>query len=128
MLQQLHAPSLLLDYLLCLEAARDGTADRSGFQKASDEVRQRIVRGVRVYEEPGRASREREPNGQLTGQFTDALLALSFVLARHAEAYREEAKRAHAASGRAAMLRGYGNAIVPQVAATFIETVMEIIR
>lgn len=31
-------------------------------------------------------------------------------------------------SGRVGLLRGYGNAIVPQLAAAFVETVMEILE
>ena len=50
----------------------------------------------------------------------------SFVLARHAQAFGGIAlNQAHASIGRVVMLRGYGNAIVPQVAAVFIESFNE---
>ena len=123
-LQQFHAAPVLFDFLLCLEAARHGAANRSGFEKASQEVRRRIVRGVRPEERVGCPPHQRQPYGQQPDQPADALLALSFILARHAEAHRASARSADAATSRVGRLRGYGNAIVPQVAAQFIEAVM----
>lgn len=125
MLQQLYAPEVLFDYVLCLEAARDGAADRSGFEKAGEEVKHRIVRGVRRGNGDCGASRERGTLGQHAREPTDPLLSLSLVLARDAETYRQAAVAAHAASGRVGILRGAGNAIVPQVAAEVIYAYME---
>jgi hypothetical protein len=116
----------LLDFLLCLAAACNGAANRSGFEKASYEVRSRIVRGLWVRGTTCRSPHRRQPVEQCGSKSSDPLLALSFVLARHAAAYREEAGKAHAASGRTGMLRAYGNAIVPQVAAEFIRAFGEV--
>jgi hypothetical protein len=83
------------------------------------------MRSLRVQRHAADSPRERESDGQLGVESTDALLALSLVLARHACAYREAAHAAHAATARVERLRGYGNAINPQQAAQFIEAAIE---
>jgi len=124
-LQQLHAAPLLLDFLLCAETARDGAAHGGGGKKAGTEAQRRIVRSLLEDHGNSRAPRQWKPEGQPAGESTDPVLALSFVLARHAQAYRDEARKAHAASGRSGMLRGYGNAINPHQAAEFIRAYLE---
>jgi hypothetical protein len=52
---------------------------------------------------------------------------LSRILARLAQAHRAEAYKANASSNRVVRLRGYGNAIVPQLAATFLRAFLEVI-
>ena len=121
---QLHETPLLLDFLLCIEAARDRTSDSLGFAEEINEARRRIVRGVRARGNIGCSSCERKSDGQFCGEFTDPMLALSFVLARLAETYRKAARDANASPNRTALLRGYGNAIVPQVAAEFIKAAL----
>jgi DNA (cytosine-5)-methyltransferase 1 len=124
--EQLHAPSLLLDFLLCIEAARNRASKRSGFEEASAEIRRRIVLGVRNNgTSPGGPSRQWHCDGQRSEQSSDALLALSLVLARLAETYRTEARNANAASDRVAKLRAFGNAIVPQVAAEVLKAYLD---
>lgn len=124
--KQLPEASLLLDFLLCVEATRDGAPDRGGFEKAGPEVRERIVRGMRSHEEFGGSSRGWKSEEQSAVQSSDTVFSMSLVLARHASAYREAARKAHAASSRVGLLRSAGNAIVPQVAAEFIRAYSEI--
>jgi hypothetical protein len=122
--QQLHAPEILLTYLQCVEAACDGAADESRIKETRREACRRIVRGMWLQPQFSCTPRERRPDEQPARQFADPVFALSLVLARHAQAYAAVADRAHATSGRVGLLRGYGNAIVPQVAAAFIEACM----
>lgn len=122
---QFHAPSLLLDLLLGAEAARNGTPDKWRGKKEGAKIVGRAVRVLRsdsgaLCSSCGRASREQQP-----GQSSEAMHVLPLILARHVEAYREETLAAYAALNRVAMLRGYGNAIVPQVAAEFIQAFQE---
>ena len=120
MCQELHEASVLLDFLLCLEAARHGTTNGGGWSEARDEAQQRLLRSLWDHRRDVRSSHRREPEEQCTGEPSDALFALSRVLARDAETYRAILLDTHAASGRAGVLRGAGNAIVPQTAAEFI--------
>jgi hypothetical protein len=72
-----------------------------------------------------RSPHRRQPIEQRAHELADVVRVLSFDLARHAEAYWAAAEDAYAATDRVGRLRAYGNAIVPQVAAAFIEAVME---
>lgn len=125
---KLHEPQVLFDFLLCVDAARGETQDRSGFEKTGYEIRRRIVRGMRAHGGVSGSPRKRQPDGQCNGEPTNPLLSLSFILARDAEAHRGAARKAHAVSSRVNQLRAYGNAIVPQVAAEFISASMEAIQ
>ncbi len=124
-LRDIHAASLLSDFLLCVDAARYGAAIGGSLKEARAQAYRRIVRGVRDGGEFGGAPRQRRSDEQLPGEPADAMLRLSLILARYAEAHQEVARDAHAASGRVNMLRGYGNAIVPQVAAEFVRATMD---
>jgi len=123
--ERLCTSPILLDFLLCVAATRNGAAERSGFEKAGHEARRRIVRGVWNNEELIGSSCGWKSDEQRGGEPPDSLLELSWILARLAAAHRQVAIKAHAASGRVTMLRGYGNAIVPQVAAAFVAAYME---
>ena len=126
MCRELHQTSVLLDFLLCLEAARDGASNGGGWSKAGDEAQQRVLRSLRNHGRDMCPSHRREPEEQCACEPPDALLALSRVLARDAEAYRSALFDAHAASCRIGALRGAGNAIVPQVAAVFIAAARDV--
>lgn len=62
---------------------------------------------------------------QRAEQSPDVVRVLPLILARHAQAYWRAATSAYAATGRVGLLRGYGNAIVPQVAAEFVTAFLE---
>lgn len=115
---------VLLSFLLSLRAACDTAAYGRGGPQADKAVHWRALRFLRVARRPLHPSRGRQPAQQRLREPSDAVQILSLNLARHAEAYRVAAQQAHAATDRVGRLRGYGNAIVPQVAACFVETVM----
>lgn len=123
--QQLHAPEVLLSFLFCVEATHARGVDRGGVKEARKQARYRIMRGMRLDHGSGRPSCERRSDGQHSGESSDPVHKLSLVLARYAEAHRAIAGEANASSDRVGKLRGYGNAIVPQVAATFIRAALE---
>ena len=121
--RRLQATPVLLDILLRFSAACDEAADNRRVTKAGKQAIGRTVRVLRAIDRPLRTSRQRRPYGQQHAEPSDALHELSLVLARHAQAFEDIAlNQAHASIGRVVMLRGYGNAIVPQVAAQFINT------
>lgn len=115
-----HAPALLLALLLGAEAARDGSTDSCGFEKKSKKAVERAMRCMRSDSGSVPPPHRRKPDEQFDNEPTDALYKLSFILARDVETYREKVYRANAALGRVNMLKAYGNAIVPQVAAEVI--------
>jgi len=97
-------------------------------EKAGDEARRGLLLGMRISAEACGPSCGWQSDEQSAREPSNTLLALSFVLARHAEAHWRAAHDAHAASNRAGQLRAYGNAIVPQVAAEFVSAVMETLK
>lgn len=126
-LQQLHASEVLLCYLRGVETTRDGPANGGSIPQTRTEAQYRLLRGLHQDCGDDRASRQWRSEGQPAREPSDALQRLSFILARHAEAYRQEARNAHASSSRVVQLRGYGNAIKPQVAQVFIEAYLQVI-
>jgi hypothetical protein len=122
---QLPSSEVLFSFLRCIAPACTGAVDASSIQKTLNEDQLRIVRSVREHERDDSASCGRRPDEQRCEQPANSLLALSFVLARHAQAYREDARSAHAISDRVSKLRAFGNAIDPRPAAQFIAAFME---
>jgi hypothetical protein len=122
---ELPAPEILLAFLLCLNAARE-TEESSRITKNFNEVQQRFLRSLRQHGRDAGASRGWESAQPHRFESADAVLALSFVLARHAQAYEQEIRNAHATANRVGMLKGFGNAIVPQVAAEFIRAYLDV--
>jgi len=97
------------------------------------EVPKADLRSLRRDESDALAPHGRQPNEQRPGQHSDALRSLSYVLAQHAEEAwtshcRENARPAavlsHGECNRVGRLKGYGNAIVPPVAAEFIRAAL----
>lgn len=120
---ELHAPAVLLSFLLRIESALDATADGRRFAEASIKAHGTKVQRMRNGERSRRSSPRREPDEQRSVESPDTLPALSRLLARHAEAYAVAEGSSHAAANRVGKLRAYGNAIVPEVAAEFIRAV-----
>lgn len=120
------AVAVLFYFVRQLRAAceHDGAHRRRNW-KAGDAVHERAVRFVRDLKGLDHSPWRRRSEPQQYVKPTNALSALSLVLARIAQAYRVDACAAYAASNRAGRLRGYGNAIVPHVAQAFIEAYLE---
>ncbi|CAB4169451.1 S-adenosyl-L-methionine-dependent methyltransferase [uncultured Caudovirales phage] len=119
------SPEILLNFMLDVEAACDGTTDCRSSKKKSAETIERAVRSVRRDGGIVRSPCERKSHGQHPKQPPTTLHELSFILACRAAAYGEAAIKAHAASVRTGLLRGAGNAIVPQAQAEFIRAYLD---
>jgi DNA (cytosine-5)-methyltransferase 1 len=122
---EFHASPILLNFLLDLEAARNRTTDSRSSKKARSEVIDRAVRSVRLNGGTVHSPHRWPAAEQRAGQPATTLYGLSLLLARLSEAYAEAAISAHAASVRIALLRGSGNAIVPQVAEEVIRAYLD---
>lgn len=130
---QFYEAAVLLAYLRQL--AVQGWPVTERLLGASPEASQGRVRGVRGEEVSPRPPRQRRLDGQPAGEPTDALRVLSSILARHAHQARAhtdfgpDAGHAFPTSattpGRVAMIRGFGNAIVPQAAAAFVRAFLD---
>jgi DNA (cytosine-5)-methyltransferase 1 len=115
-----HPAPVLLNFLLDVEAARYRAADSSGWTKESAEAHERTMQCLRDNCRDVRTPYRRESEEQRGGKFAGSVRELSLVLARHAEAHGQATIDANAASSRVGILRGAGNAIVPQVASAFV--------
>jgi hypothetical protein len=122
---QFHAQEILLAFLLSCPTAHDPGCYGSSIPQARNETRRAMLRVLRSDAGTCCPSCRRQSDEQSSEQSSDPLHLLSFFLARSAQAYREAASDADAASNRVGRLRGYGNAIVPQVAAEFIKALLE---
>ncbi len=129
--------------LLCEEAillavlcqlARQGWPLAQGAPRKGAEAARRALRVLWNNEAAARPSCGRGLDEQRSEQPANPVHFLSPVLACHAQAawddaYRENAKAihplAHGVPARRGRLRGYGNAIVPHVAAEFVRAFME---
>ena len=97
-----------------------------------------VMRFLRIDRESLYTPCRRELGEQQSGESANALQALSQLLAHYETLEWSEAIRTYAGRcfpltidklpNRVVKLRGYGNAIVPQVAKAFIETVMEFLQ
>jgi hypothetical protein len=108
--------------------------DESGPSGAGPEISGQSLRGVRIHDAIACPSQERGFHGQQGGEYPDSLHLLSQFLASAAgqafEALRRENAQivplvTHGIPNRSGMLRGFGNAIVPQAAAEFISAFIE---
>lgn len=115
-----YETQVLLDFLLCVEATRGGTIDKKLVSETCSEARQRLVRSLWSVGSSSGSSCGWQPDEQFIAQSSNSMLALSFLLARLASSYQQATFDAYAASNRVGLLRIAGNAIVPQVAATFM--------
>jgi len=123
---EFHATQILLDFLLCVSATRGGTLEPKLVPQACSEARQRIVRGLWLHRTAGGPPCEWRPDEQLAAESSNAVLALSLVLARLVAPYWEAARDAYAASNRVGMLRIGGNAIVAPLAAEVLGALMDV--
>jgi hypothetical protein len=131
-LRSVQEAPLLLAFLRQLSDQRWAFAQ--GLPRPGQETSQDGVR-VLWWQVPLAGSpRQRGLEGQRADEPPDAVRVLSSVLARHAQAVWGEAFDANArdafplaygVSARVGRLRGYGNAILPQVAAAFITVFSE---
>lgn len=144
----LSSPSFLLAFLCQLTG--QGWRFGNAMSHPCPGVQGRLVRGVWISEESSRSSRQLQLVGQSKREYSDALRELSSLLARAAfsawsSAYdanavgispltnslprsgstkEERSTLKSARANRVGRLKGYGNAIVPQVAAEFVMAFM----
>jgi hypothetical protein len=132
-LPRLHEAPFLLAFLRQLQ--EQGWCIEEGGSLSREEEQARILRMLRGDEPPAGPSHRRELEEQRAVKLTDAVHFLSSLLARHAQAdwghaYETYAEigfpLGHGSPARVGRLRGYGNAIVPQVAAEVIRSYMEV--
>lgn len=117
---ELYAPAVLFDFMLSQASACGRTANSRILKKEGKDAVAGAMRIMRVDGGFVQPPHRRQPNEQRRDEPADSLHELSLVLARDTQAFGEAVLAAHAALNRVALLRGYGNAIVPQVAAAFI--------
>jgi len=121
---------VLFYFLQHVAAACDRASDGGSCQETRTEASGRVLRDLRSVVSAECASLRREPEEQPSGEPANALLDLSRFLARCCEACWRHAGRENASDipmkiNRVGLLRGAGNAIVPEVAAAFIECYVE---
>ena len=133
-LSSVHGAPVLLAFMRQL--ANQGWSLPQGISRPSQEEKEILLRMLSCDQPPSRTPRRRELAKQLGGKSSNAMRILSSILARHAQAAWDEAIEANAratfplfvdAPSRVGRLRAVGNAICPQVAATFIASVMDVL-
>lgn len=125
--------AILLGFLRDVLSACNRPADNSGWQKACAEDDPRMLRDLHEYVKAVCSSHRRESEEQLSGEPANSMQQLSWFLARCCKTRWDYEARAYATNfplsgyvkGRMDLLRGFGNAIVPQVGAAFISAYME---
>jgi len=125
---------MLFTFMCDISSALNRSSDDSGGEKEGAEDNERVLRDLREHIENKCASYRRQSEKQQSEKPSASLLALSQFLAQCSETCRYYNSRADAVTfplagnvtGRVGVLRGAGNAIVPQVAAEFIKAYCEI--
>lgn len=128
---------VLLTYVCKL---KKGSIDQTRIQLAGEKASKAEVRGVPSPKQPASAPHRPSNIEQPAGKHTDAVQALSRLLAHHAEKawieYRGEnaafalgwesgiARVAHGVPDRAHRLAGLGNAVVPQIVSLIGEAIL----
>ena len=129
---ELHEAPFLLAFLRQLKT--QGWRDAQRLPLSCEEIRETVLRSMRPDAGLAGPSRRYELAEQLAPEPADPLSVLSSLLARHArtawgdayDAYAEtQHPLAHGARNRVGRLRAYGNAIVAQAAATFINAYLD---
>lgn len=127
-LLELHEAEILLDFLFCIDAARNGTSVEGRISKTHHEARRRLLRSMWPHGKFSCSPYRRRRDEQVGDEFADFVLSLPFVLARFIEAHWQAVREAYASADRVSHLRIAGNAIVPQLAAEVIKAVMETVE
>jgi hypothetical protein len=122
---KLYAPQVLFDFMLSQATTCNGAADSGSVTKAGKETVAGAMCIMRMDGGFVYPSHQWRSNEQQRVQPSDPLHELSFLLACDAQAFGEAVFNAHAAINRAGMLRAYGNAIVPHLAAEVIKAFLE---
>ena len=121
------SPPILLSFLLKL--AHQGECFSEDVLRSSQETKEALLRSMWWKKAPSRTPCKRGLDGQLSPESSDLVCILSSILARYASESWGEVLRQNAADcfplsqgvkGRVSLLRGYGNAICPPLAAQFI--------
>ena len=127
------SPEVLFSFLRDILSTLNRTADSGSRQEAGTTNDARVLRDLRHNVAAECASLRRESEEQCSDQPANALYKLSWFLARCCEACESQKARSNASDlplignlkRRTTMLRGMGNAILPQVAAAFIGAYLE---
>lgn len=125
--------TFLFDFLRYLSPAHDRVALSERVEEKGALTETEELRGVRKRSGVRRASRRRKSAQQHQDEPAKSVSALSRLLARSAETLWKAAEGTDAATipliewpmSRTGLLRGYGNAIVPAVAAEFIKAFLD---
>lgn len=119
------------------ELWRKGRQISESLPLLGEEAEKGLLRSLWGFGSSTGSPRERGLDEQQTGEPADIVRILSPILARYASQAWPDAYKAYAEIGfplgadiqaRVARLRGYGNAIVPQVAAEFIKAFMGVVN
>jgi len=122
---KLHAPQVLFDFMLSQATTCNRATDSSSVKKAGKDT---VAGAMHIMRMDGGfvcPPSQWQSDGQQRVQSANPLHELSLLLACDTQAFGEAVLNAHAAINRVGMLRAYGNAIVPQVAAEVIKAFME---
>jgi len=117
---KLYAPQVLFDFMLSQATTCNRGADSSSVKKAGKDT---VAGAMHIMRMDGGfvcPPSQWQSDGQQRVQSANPLHELSLLLACDAQAFGKAVLDAHAAINRVGMLRAYGNAIVPPLAAEVI--------